>query len=239
MAAEFGFEVPRDQLPTKAGLNRFVWDLRYEKPTDIHHVGWGGFPQGVLALPGTYQVKLTAFGRTLTESFEVQLDPRVKTSSADLQKQFDLATKINEKVSADHDAVKQIRDLRSELADIRKRLGDDPKMKPIVDATKDIDKKINAIEEELVQPKSKTGEDALNYPIKLNDKLLALAGVVDSADSAPTQASYEVFDGLSKQLDEQLTKWRDVVSKDVAAINDSMRKENLGPVLIAPVKHEE
>ena len=237
LAAEFGLEVPRDQLPTKAGLNRFVWDLRYEKPTDIHHVGWGGFPQGVLALPGTYQAKLTALGKIFTESFEVQLDPRVKTSSADLQKQFDLATKINEQVSADHDTVKQIRDLRSELADLRKRLGDEPQMKSIVDATKDIDKKITAIEEELVQTKSKSGEDALNYPIKLNDKLLALGGVVDSADTAPTQPSYEVFDMLSKELDEQLAKWHEVLSKDVPAINESMRKENLGPVLIAPVKH--
>jgi photosystem II stability/assembly factor-like uncharacterized protein len=239
LSAEFGLEVPSDQLPTKAGLNRFVWDLRYQKPTDIHHIGWGGFPEGALALPGTYQAKLTAFGKTLSESFEVQLDPRVKTSPADLQKQFDLAAKINEKVSSDHDTVKQIRDLRSELADIRKRLGDAPKVKPIVDATKDIDKKITAIEEELVQTKSKSGEDALNYPIQLNDKLLALAGVVESADTAPTQASYEVLDDLSKQLDEQLVKWNDVMSKDVAAVNDMMRKENLGPVLIAPVKHEE
>ncbi len=239
LAAEFGFEIPGEQLPAKAGLNRFVWDLRYEKPTDIHHVGWGGFPQGQIALPGTYQAKLTAFGKTLTESFEVQLDPRVKTSPADLQKQFDLMSKINETVSTDHDAVKQIRDLRGELGDIRKRLGDGPKYQAIIDATKDLDKKITAIEAELVQTKTKSNEDALNYPIKLNDKLLALGSVVGSADSAPTQPSYDVFEELSKQLDEQLVKWHDITSKDVPALNDSMRKADLGPVLIAPVKHEE
>ena len=110
------------------------------------------------------------------------------------KKQFELSTKINEKVSADHDTVKQIRDLRSELADIRMRLGDDAKYKPVVGAAKDIDKKITAIEEELMQTKSKSGEDALNYPIKLNDKLLAPGGVVDSTDTVPTQASYQVFD---------------------------------------------
>jgi photosystem II stability/assembly factor-like uncharacterized protein len=239
VAAEFGLDLPKDQLPTKAGLNRFVWDLRHEKPTDIHHVGWGGFPQGVMALPGSYQVKLTALGKAYTEPFDVKLDPRVKTSTADLQKQFELATKINDKVSADHDAVKQIRDLRAELSDIRKRLGDDAKYKPVVDATKDIDKKITAIEEELVQTKSKSGEDALNYPIKLNDKLLAVAGVVDSADTAPTQPSYEVFDELSKQLDDQLAKWKDVVSKDVPALNESMRKLDVGPVIIVPVRRED
>ena len=70
-------------------------------------------------------------------------------------------------------------------------------MKPMADATKDIDEKINSIEEERVQTKSKSSEDALHYPIKLNDKLLALAAVVQSADTAPTQASYEGFDDLS------------------------------------------
>jgi len=68
---------------------------------------------------------------------------------------------------------------------------------------------------------------------------LTIGGVVDSADTAPTQPSYEVFEELSKQLDEQLAKWREIQSKDVPALNDSMRKENLGPVLIAPVKRED
>ncbi|HMD99201.1 MAG TPA: glycosyl hydrolase [Terriglobia bacterium] len=239
LAAEFGFELPGEQLPAKAGLNRFVWDLHYQKPTDIHAIGWGGFPEGALALPGTYQVRLSAFGKTLTEPFEVKLDPRIKTSPADLEKQFELMTRINEKVSADHDAVKQIRDLRAELADLRKRLGDDPGAKPIVEATKAIDKKITEIEEALIQTKTKSGEDALNYPIKLNDKLMGLGGTVQSADTAPTRQSYEVLDDLSRQLDEPLAKWREVMSKDVPALNESMHKAKLGAVLILAVKHEE
>ena len=239
LAAEFGFELPGEQLPAKAGLNRFVWDLHYQKPTDIHSIGWGGRPEGALALPGTYQARLTAFGKTLTEPFEVKLDPRVKTSEADLVKQFDLMSRVNEKVSADHDTVKQIRDLRSELADLRRRLGDDPNVKQVVEATKEIDKKITGIEEALIQTKTKSGEDALNYPIKLNDKLMGLGGTVLSADTAPTRQSYEVFDDLSRQLNEQLAKWREVTTKDVPALNESMRKVKLGAVLILAVKHEE
>ena len=239
MAAEFGFELPGEQLPAKAGLNRFVWDLHYQKPTDIHAIGWGGFPEGALALPGTYQARLTAFGKTLTEPFEVKLDPRVKTPPGDLEQQFELMTRINEKVSADHDVVKQIRDFRPELADLRRRIGDDPHATLVVEATNDIDKKITEIEEALIQTKTKSGEDALNYPIKLNDKLIGLGGTVQSADAAPTRQAYEVFDELSRQLEEQLAKWREVTSKDVPALNESMRKARLGAVLILAVKHEE
>jgi photosystem II stability/assembly factor-like uncharacterized protein len=239
LAEEFGFEVPSEQLPAKAGLNRFVWDLRYEKPTDIHSISWGGFPQGAFSVPGSYQARLIAFGKTLTEAFEVKLDPRVKTSQADLEKQFELMTKINEKVSADHETVRQIRDLRSELADLRKRLGDDPKTKSIVDATKDIDKKITNVEEALIQTKTKSSEDALNFPIRLNNKLMGLGGTVESADTAPTHQSYAVLDDLSRQLDGQLTKWREVTSKDVPALNESLQEAKLGAVLIMPVKHDE
>ncbi len=50
------------------------------------------------------------------------------------------------------------------------------------------------VEEALIQTKAKSGQDVLNFPVRLNNDLVALGGVVGSADSAPTQQSYEVFD---------------------------------------------
>jgi len=65
----------------------------------------------------------------------------------------------------------------------------------------------------------------------LNNYLVALGGVVESADSAPTQASYDVFEMLSKQLDEQLDKWKQILSTDVPTYNDGVRKQDV-PALI-------
>jgi hypothetical protein len=62
---------------------------------------------------------------------------------------------------------------------------------------------------------------------------VALGGVVGSADSAPTQASYEVFDMLSKQLDEQMAKWKQILATDVPAYNDAVRKQEV-PAIILP-----
>jgi hypothetical protein len=56
--------------------------------------------------------------------------------------------------------------------------------------------------------------------------------VVESADSAPTQVSYEVFDMLSKQLDEQLDKWKQILSTDVPAYNDGVRKQNVPAIIV-------
>jgi hypothetical protein len=235
-ASEFpGFQRPSEKLLAEAGLNRFTWDMRYERPPAIAGAAsWGGRPTGPSIVPGTYQVKLTASGKTLTESMDIKLDPRVKTSQEDLEKQFDLMSKITASVTDAHNAVKQIRDLRAQISALKKRLNDDPHGKELIAAGDQLDKKMTAVEEEIIQTKSKSSEDPLNYPIKLNDKLMALGGTVESAEAAPTKQSYEVFEMLRGLLDAQLTKWKEIQSGDLAAFNALLRKNDVPNVMFAP-----
>jgi hypothetical protein len=102
----------------------------------------------------------------------------------------------------------------------------------VAEAGKQLDKKMTEIEEILIQTKAKSNQDVLNYPIRLNNYLVALGGVVGSSDSAPTQVSYEVFDMLSKQLDEQLARWKSVLSTDVPAYNDVVRKQEVPAIIL-------
>jgi hypothetical protein len=183
-------------------------------------------------LPGTYQLKLTAGGKSVTQSLEVKLDPRVNTPIADLQKQFALLTQMREKLAATHDAVNQIRSIRKQVEDLEKRIAGSPSAKAIADAGKDLDAKMAPIEEELIQVKSKSSQDPLNFPIKLNNKLAALAAIVESADTAPTQQSYEVFKSLAEEIDQQLARWKQVVSTDVPAFNDFVRQQNVPAVSV-------
>jgi photosystem II stability/assembly factor-like uncharacterized protein len=90
--------IPEPHLTAKAGMNRFVWDLRYDAP------GRAG-PQ---VLPGTYQVRLTAAGRTYSQNLEVRLDPRSTASPADLQSQLDLALQATHWLQQSSDVLKQI-----------------------------------------------------------------------------------------------------------------------------------
>src|SRR6185436_16489919 len=79
------------RLPAKAGLNRFAWELRTEEATRFRGmILWGATLQGPVVPPGSYQARLTAFGKTVTEPFEVKRDPRLSTTEADLQKQYEL-----------------------------------------------------------------------------------------------------------------------------------------------------
>ncbi|HKO12846.1 MAG TPA: hypothetical protein VJV22_12805 [Acidobacteriaceae bacterium] len=80
-------------LPTSAGVHRWVWDLRMSRPTSPHYEypisAVPGrtplVPQGPLVLPGTYTVRLTVDGRTASQPLTVKLDPRIRTSPADLE----------------------------------------------------------------------------------------------------------------------------------------------------------
>ena len=222
-----------EHIPAKAGLNRFAWNLRYEVPTKIPRAVYdAGDPIAPLVPPGTYQARLTVAGKSQTASFEVKMDPRVQTSAEDLRKQFDLMLKLRDRQDELNKTVLAIRDLRAQLQALEKRLGSGDEAKPIVSASADLRKKISAIEEELVQVNGKSTEDFANYPTKLESKLAYLQNVTDSADTAPTAAELAVFADLDQRLEAQLVKWREVLSKDLAALNDATRKNNVP--LIAP-----
>jgi photosystem II stability/assembly factor-like uncharacterized protein len=86
---------PPPRLTARAGMNRFVWDLRYAPPGAEDPENEFGRPiDGPLVLPGTYTVRLTVAGRSYTQPLKVALDPRSAATPADLQKQFDLSYSI-------------------------------------------------------------------------------------------------------------------------------------------------
>jgi hypothetical protein len=223
------------KLPAEAGLNRFVWDLEYEGATKVPHAPlWGGSTSGPRALPGTYQVKLTVLGQSYTAPLEIKADPRLAATQADLEKQFALLIQIRDKVTQTDDAINQIRDLREQMTAINKRLKNDPREKAIADAGKSLDKKMTEVEEALIQTKAKSGQDVLNFPVRLNNHLVALGGVVGSASSAPTKQSYEVFEMLRKAVDEQLTKWKAIVSTDVKSYDDLVKQQEVPALMVKP-----
>ena len=123
----------------------------------------------------------------------------------------------------------EIRDVRKQLEDLSARLK--PEQKDLKDKAAEINKNLTAIEEELMQTKIKSGQDALNFPIKLNNKLASLASSVDSADFTPTNQSYVVYDDLVGKIDVQLARLAEIKSKDIADFNKLFTAGSL-PVIV-------
>jgi hypothetical protein len=88
------------------------------------------------------------------------------------------------------------------------------------------------VEEVLIQTKAKSGQDVLNYPIRLNNELVALAGSISSADAAPTQQSYDVFSMLKQRSDEHVSNWEQVVKSDIASFNQLVQQQAVPAIIV-------
>jgi len=224
---------PEEKIPANSGMNRFAWDLRYEGPHRLPgEVSIETRSRGPMAPPGTYQVRLTAEGKTYTAPVELKMDPRVKVTEADVQKEFELQLRMRDELSAIHDTIREIRDARSQIKTLRGRL-EDVKFKSVVETADSLDQKAKPIEEQLLQVQVKSSEANLNYPDLIDEQLHGLVYSV-SYDGAPTQQQYAAFDSLQGQAAPLLAKWKQIRSTDLVALNDAMRKENVPAIFISP-----
>jgi hypothetical protein len=225
---------PTDSLKVKVGMNRFVWNLRYPDASRFQGmIYWAGGTAGPVAVPGSYKVRLTVGDWSATREFTVRPDPRVKTTPEEYQRQFDLLTKIRDRVSAANDAVRRIREVREQLdgAATRARgLGDAGKR--IAQQADSIKGRLAAVEEAIYQVKNRSSQDPLNYPIRLNNKIAALAGVVASADAAPTAQSEQVFTELSAALQVQLDRLKAALDADIPAFNKLVKESDVPAIIL-------
>jgi hypothetical protein len=229
---------PPSPPAVRAGLNRFKWDLRYPGATTFEGIIiWGARPEnGPKAPPGKYQVRVTAAGVTETRPIEVRIDPRIKgVTLADLKEQFDLASRIRDKTSAANEAVIRIRDIRKEVKERLERAKD----RNLQATAETLLGKVAAVEEELYQVKNQSSQDPLNFAIRLNNRLAALQRSVETGDARPTQGAYKVFEELSAELAGHLEKLEGILSTDLAALNDELRRKKLAPIGAAPKRPTE
>jgi photosystem II stability/assembly factor-like uncharacterized protein len=226
-------EPPQEKVPVEPGMNRFAWDLRYEGPHKLPgEVGAEYRSKGPMAPPGNYQVRLTAEGKSLSVPLELKMDPRVKVSAEDMQKEFDLEMKIRGLLSDLHDTVREIRDTRLQIHGLRNRL-EGARFKTISDSTDALNRKMAPIEDRLLQVNAKSSEANLNFPNMPDEQLHSLAFSVET-DAAPTRQQYEAFESLSQEAAPLIAQWKNIMSTDLVALNDLIKKESVPVIYIAP-----
>jgi photosystem II stability/assembly factor-like uncharacterized protein len=220
------------RVPKEAGMNRFLWNTRYPDPKKVDgYVASEAVMAGPVAAPGIYHVQLTVADQTLTEAFEIQKDPRVPATQEDLDSQFELLLKVRDKLSETHDAINTLRNIRQQVEDWEKRTRERKDHEVVSSAARSLKEKLSPIEDELTQSRAKTRQDTMNFPAKLNGKLAWLAGVVASAQAAPTRQQYELYADLAGRIDVQIQRLQEIIDTDVAAFNGLMRESEMPAVI--------
>jgi photosystem II stability/assembly factor-like uncharacterized protein len=224
------------KLEVESGLNRFSWNMRYPDAVETPGaVMWGGSTRGPEAAPGprnAYQVRLTVGDRVMTQPLSILADPRIDASQQDWEEQFALMMQIRDKVSETNTAINTLRAVRQQINAVTGRAKEIGGMEAVLDKGKAITATLGEIEDELIQHRSKSNQDPLNYPIKLNNKIAALANVVEDSNGRPTEASYKVFEQLVAELKPQLEKLGVVLEVDVPAFNEMVKDYDMPAVYV-------
>ncbi len=222
------------------GVNRYVWDMRYDKPTDTDFepqplVGkppaWAEVA-GPAVLPGAYTVSVTADGHTETATAHVIADPNQPPALAAQRRSLELALQARAQVDALNRMLNRISAMQSQLGDYRKSVeteanGIDASQRalaksqaPLVARAEALDKELGKLKDSVYDPKvqHKVFEDELHQLTDLHDALETNASSLASLGvQAPTPPLLAMEAELTSELDAKLAAYNSLLSGDVAA----------------------
>ena len=203
-----------------AGMNRYTWDLNSTGVVTFPGmILWGATTNGPAVLPGNYTVRLTADGVTQSQSFAVLKHPLRPISDADLQFQWDLASRIRDKVNEANRAVIQIRRIKTDIAE---RIKDAPA--EVRTAGEQLAKALSAVEEDIYQVRNQSGQDPLNFPIKTNNRLASLLRVAVSGEGRPTGNVEPIFKDLVVELQAETDRLQKVLADQLPPFNNMLQR---------------
>ena len=217
------------RLPTESGINRFVWNMRLPgapRVVDEKLDPWQR-DDGPMVLSGSYQVRLTVDGQSLTQPFEIVPDPRLSVTPDDLRQQFDMLQVLLDKIGTANRLINRIGALQKQVEAWRSWTADHAQASAIREAAQPLETELAALVDTLIDVHY---PEAQLYAVGLQEKLNALFEFVDSASYAPAQQSRQVLDELAPRLDAALARFEREVVPRVNALNDAIRGAGLGPV---------
>ncbi|HJQ20301.1 MAG TPA: glycosyl hydrolase [Gemmatimonadaceae bacterium] len=230
------YEPADSVVAARAGTNRFVWNLRYPGARHLENTVLDeGTYDGPVAPPGNYSVRLIAGRDTLTRTFAVVADPRVKTSTADLMKQFQLALQIRDRINDVVDAAGRVEDLQGQIDKRVAQTKDQAFAKRVSDAAKPVRDKLETVRADLYEVGCHADQCTLDQPIKLYNILLTAALQVQTGDYAPTRQHGELFADFSNKVGNQLRALQGIEDSDLATLNRLLAELGV-PAIYVPAK---
>lgn len=212
-----------------AGLNTFTWDGAHAPAASFPGmILWGGSTQGPQAAPGRYQVRLTADAKTVTQPLVVRRNTARGATDADLIAQEKLALQLRDKVSEANNSIIQIRSVKQQVTDRLTKSSDD-RLKTSGDK---LSNNLSDVEDDIYQVKNQSGQDPLNYPIKINNRLASLLGVVTRAEGRPNAQLYQIFNDLKAELKVETDRLNVVMTRDLTEFNAELRRLGLETIVV-------
>jgi photosystem II stability/assembly factor-like uncharacterized protein len=227
---------PEQILSAEPGMHRFVWNLHYAPPDSLEHEfpisaiyrDTPRYPLGAWVLPGAYTAKLSSGSWSFTKTFTVERDPRSKSPSVALDKQFEMETGAVAGMNESFAALARVKSVRSQLKDRAAKAGKVALADPIAALDKKCAELEGAAQSSFfgLAPGAKLPE---NFST-LNQHFGGILAVADSADAAPTTQATAVYKELQAALQDLAGRWTKIREQDISALNVELKKAGLAPI---------
>ena len=177
---------PQQLLSAEAGSHRFLWDLHYT-PLDIPpsypiaaiYKNTAPNPTSPWVMPGDYVIRLTVDGNTSSLPIKVKMDPRVKTSISDLQKQHDLSFQAYQAIRRTIELQDTLHRLRLVLKELLTKASG-----TLLDSLKEMDQQLAVFE-------NSPGRDQDQSIGRMNSAFNSLFNILHDTDIPPTTQAIE------------------------------------------------
>ncbi len=221
---------PPRVLPARSGIHRWVWDLRYAAPLSatrgypisaVPHATPRG-PEGPLALPGNYLVRLSVDGQRLEAPLLVRLDPRVHLPAGALEMQLRLATELAGLLT---ESSRTLLAARSEQAQLKALAPSGT----TADAVHAWQARLEAL---LASPESEPGKEGGEEKVRLpalEERIASLYAEVTRGDAAPTAAQLAATAAAREALAPHLGTWQQLQA-DLPSVNARLSAAKLAPI---------
>src|SRR5205807_9713804 len=220
---------PPQVLPASAGMHRFLWDMHYapvpgikpEYPIAAIPHNTAPQPTSPWVMPGQYTVVMTVNGKSYSQPLTIKIDPRVKSTNADLAQQSKLSQQMYEDLLIVVPASDQVDAIRKQLAALKKAANQGDLATPI----DDLDQKLQALAGGVTR-RPGPGTEPPNMG-NTRTRLLALLSLLQEADEAPTTQMRTAVDELQATIKPLMQRWQELKDKDISDLNSKLRQANL------------
>lgn len=224
---------PPRVLPAQAGMHRWVWDLRYAAPLSatrgypisaVPHATPKG-PQGPLALPGSYLVRLTVEGRHFEAPLTVKVDPRVRLANGALEEQLRVTAELAGMLS---ESSRALLAARSEQAQLKALASAGATAQAVHAYESRLAELLGSADQKADDEQEKHGEPKILLPA-LQERIAALYTEVSRGDAAPTAAQLNATATARAALTGLASAWQHLQA-DLAALNARLRTAKLAAI---------
>jgi len=209
-------------VSTKAGMHRFLWDMHYapvpdvepEFPISATYRNTAPAATSPWAAPGDYTITLTVGGTTFNQPLTVAMDPRVKTSTAELQEQFDVSWKLYQLRLKLAPIGKKFDDIAEQLTKLRAKAAERP----------EVTQKLEAFAQTLMKfgpPHPRPGAPPSLFVLESTSRLF---NDIQGADAAPTAAIKAAVADLDTKIGPTMDGWHKLLESDLPALNQQLKQ---------------